>query len=198
MRAMRRFALWLVALPLMLAGTECAHALAYRIVYPEASVRWQVLAQTGHGYLGWAPLVLGVAGAVIVAGVASSVVDATRRREFRPLPAWAFASLPLVGFLIQEFLERWLSAGALPWWMFEQPTFRVGMLLQLPFAALAYLAARLLLRASRALGRLLGVGELPAALLGLSPASPPADRVVAPLSALCRGWSSRGPPLPSV
>src|SRR5579875_1527132 len=165
----------------MLAGTELAHALAYRIVYPQASVRWQVLAATGHGYLGWAPLAIGIAGAVALAGVASTAADAVRRRELRPLPAWAFASLPLVGFFIQELLERWVASGSLPWWLFEQPTFRVGLLLQLPFAALAYLVAKLLLRAGHAVGRLL-LGGAPPVLLAVLPLSRPAHVVPVPPS----------------
>jgi len=138
--------MWAVVLPLMLAGTEVAHALAYRIVYPIASVRWHVLATSGHGYMGYAPLVFGIASAVLLAGLASMVVDLVRRRPSRPLPAWAFASLPIVGFTVQEFTERLLATNSLPWWMFEQPTFRVGVLLQLPFALAGYLIARFLLR----------------------------------------------------
>ena len=140
--------MWAVVLPLMLAGTEVAHALAYRIVYPIASVRWHVLATSGHGYMGYAPLVFGIASAVMLAGFASMVVDIARRRPSRPLPAWAFALLPILGFTVQEFTERLLATDSLPWWMFEQPTFRVGVLLQLPFALSGYLIARFLLRAA--------------------------------------------------
>lgn len=190
-------ALWLIAFPLMLAGTECAHALAYRIVYPQASVRWRVLIETGHSYMGWAPAVLGIGAGIVAAGVASAVADVVRRRESRPLPAWAFALLPIAGFTTQEFLERWLMGGGVPWWMVEQPTFRVGVALQLPFALLAYLAARVLLRVGHTIGRTLVGRSLPA-LVGLSlPARPPA-RVFSRPSALQRGWSVRGPPLPSV
>ena len=143
---MRRVALWAVVLPLLLAGTEVAHALAYRIVYPVASVRWRVLAASGHGYMGYAPLVFGIGAAVVLAGLASTVVDTVRRRPPGSLPAWAFALLPGVAFTVQEFTERLLATNSLPWWMFEQPTFRIGLLLQLPFALVAYLVARVLLR----------------------------------------------------
>ena len=194
---MRRFALWLIAFPLMLAGTECAHALAYRIVYPQASVRWRVLIETGHSYMGWAPVVLGLGAGVVAAGVASAVVDVVRRRESRPLPAWAFALLPIAGFTTQEFLERWLMGGGVPWWMVEQPTFRVGVALQLPFALLAYFAARVLLRVGRTIGRTLVDRSLPP-LVGLLPPARPAATVFSRPSALQRGWSVRGPPLPSV
>ena len=39
-----------------------------------------------------------------------------------------------------------------PWWMVQQPTFRVGLLLQLPVGLVVYLVARLLLRTARAIG----------------------------------------------
>jgi hypothetical protein len=190
----RRLALWLISFPLMFAGTELAHALAYRLVYPQASVRWRVLVQTGHSYLGWAPVVLGVGAGLVAAGLASAVVDVARRRESRPLPAWAFASLPIAGFVCQEFLERWLMGGGLPWWMFEQPTFRVGVALQLPFALLAYVAARVLLRVGRTVGRTLVGRSLPA-LVGARPALRPIASAARRPSVLQRGWSVRGPPL---
>ena len=192
----RRLALWLISFPLMFAGTEVAHALAYRIVYPQASVRWRVLIQTGHSYLGWAPVALGLGAGLVVAGLASTVVDVARRRDSRPLPAWAFALLPVAGFVCQEFLERWLMGGGLPLWMFEQPTFRVGVALQLPFALLAYVAARVLLRVGRTVGQTLAGRQLPA-LVGALPAFRPASNAVRRPSMLQRGWSVRGPPLPS-
>jgi hypothetical protein len=193
-RGVRRVSAWLVVIPTMLAGTEVAHALAYRIVYPEASVRWRVLAETGHGYLGWTPVFLGVGAAIVLAGLASSVFDAVRREPPRPTPAWVFGLLPLAGFTLQEFLERWLVSGSLPWWMVEQPTFRVGLLLQLPFSLVAFLAASLLLRAARRVGSILGAAR--------SPLAHPASRMrwhrfaLAALQpcALGAGHDVRGPP----
>src|SRR5215475_8589198 len=125
MGAMRRLSLWALVLPLILAGTELAHALAYCLVYPSASVRWHALAASGHGYLGLVPLVSGIGAAVVLAAVAATAADAAARRPVRPLPAWAFGSLPLGAFTVQEFLERLFATHSLPWWMVEQPTFRV-------------------------------------------------------------------------
>jgi len=192
---MKRWALWALVVPLMVAGTEVAHALAYRIVYPVAAVRWHALSASGHGYMGYAPVVFGVGTAVMLVGFVSTIVDAVRRRPVRALPAWAFALLPLLGFTAQEFTERWLATGTLPWWMFEQPTFRVGLLLQLPFALLGYCAARLLLRVGRTLGRAIAGPFEPRAVA--APAEPAAGftDVLPPLaSVLGGGWSVRGPP----
>jgi hypothetical protein len=179
----------------MLAGTETAHALAYRIVYPQAQVRWRVLAATGHGYLGWAPLLLGLCFGIAGIGLLSVLVDAMRRRATTAVAPWAFALLPLIGFTVQEFLERWLTAGRVPWWMFEQPTFRVGLALQLPFGLLAYLAARLLLRAARSIGAVLRSWlSRPAFVFALPSLLQPKQSGAARLRTSALGWGVRGPP----
>ena len=165
---MRRSLAWLVAVPLMLAGSQVAHALAYRIVYPQASVRLQDLVETGHGYMSALPLALGVAGAIVVLSLAATAADAALGRGVRPLPLWVFALLPVVGFAIQEYVERWLSWGFFPWYACLQPTFMIGIALQVPFGVLAYLAARLLVRAARHVGR------------RLARVAPPRPRVVPP------------------
>ena len=193
---MRRSLAWLVAVPLMLAGSQVAHVLAYRIVYPRASVRLQALVETGHGYMSVLPLVLGIAGAVVALSLAATVIDAARGRGPRPLPPWAFALLPVAAFAAQEYLERWLAWGFLPWYAATQPTFLIGVALQLPFGALAYLAARFLLRAAKRLGL---------QLARVSPARPrraplpllvPAAQPLPPLpSLLSRRLGRRGPPL---
>jgi len=146
---MRRRLNWLVALPLMLAGTQVAHGLAYALVYPQAHAH---LLQTGHGYLGWLPLVFGVAGALALVGLASAVADAARSRHTRELPAAAFALLPPVAFALQELLELSLHTGTFGWRAFLAPTFLPGLALQLPFAVLAFVLARLLLRAAARVG----------------------------------------------
>jgi hypothetical protein len=194
MAGVRRRAAWSVVIPLMVAGTECAHALAYRIVYPQASVRWRVLAATGHGYTSWFPLLAGVAGAVALIGFSGGVVDAARHRRARPVPPWAFGFLPLAGFTLQEFLERWLALGGCPWWMVEQPTFRVGLLLQLPFAVVAFGVAHLLLRAARRIGFALQPTRPVVVLCDVAGRIHPGD--VAPLRwpVLAGGHAVRGPP----
>jgi hypothetical protein len=57
--------------------------------------------------------------------------------------------LPLLGFTLQELLERWPAGSSFPWWVVLQSTFHVGLPLQLPFAVAAYLLARLLFRTSK-------------------------------------------------
>ncbi len=193
---MRRGVAWLVAVPLMLAGSQVAHMLAYRIVYPEASIRLQDLVATGHGYLSMLPIALGVAAAVVVLSLAASALDAARGRSVRSLPPWAFAFLPVVGFACQEYIERWFAWGFFPWYAAEQPTFVLGILLQLPFGALAYFAARLLLRTAKRLGRRLTRVSPPRVHVAAPTLLVPAAQVLPPLSSpLSRSLGRRGPPL---
>jgi hypothetical protein len=188
---MRRRLTWLVALPAMLAGTQLAHGLAYRLVFPETSLRLHVLAASGHGYLAWLPLALGLAGAVGAVGLAAAVVDAARRRTVGSLPPLAFAVLPPLAFVLQEVLELSLHTGSVGWHAFAEPTFLPGLALQLPFALLAYVAARLLLAAAVQLGRLFAPrpSAAPASRFSLL-----CDQIATSLQFDCtRG---RGPPLP--
>ena len=148
---MRRGLAWALTLPLVLLGTQAAHALAYDLVYPEAHGR--ILLQTGHGYLTWLPLTLALAGAVALAALCVAAADAARGRPPRELPGWAFALLPPVTFVIQELLELSLHTGTFGWRALLAPTFLPGIALQLPVAVAAFLVARLLLRTAEHVGR---------------------------------------------
>jgi hypothetical protein len=139
----------------MLVGMEAAHALAYRLVFPQASVRGAMLAATGHAYAAWLPLVLALGGAVAIVGLAAAVIDVVRGRHVRELGAVAFAALPPLAFAVQELLELSLHTGHVAWHAFAEPTFLPGLALQLPFALLAFVATRLLLRVATKVGRLL-------------------------------------------
>lgn len=152
---MRRRLAWLVAVPLIVAGSELAHVLAYHWVYPSSQVRLQALVSTGHGYMAWLPLVLGLGAAIALVSLIAATIDAARGRSVRALPAWAFALLPVATFVLQEVLERSLHTGTFFWQAIESPTFLPGLALQLPFAAGAYLVARMLLRAAVEVGKLI-------------------------------------------
>jgi hypothetical protein len=165
----RRLA-WGLTLPLAFAGSETAHALAYAIVYPQASLRASVMLHTGHSYLAYLPIALALAGAAVAASVVVAAVDAARLRPARRAPAWGFALVAPTTFVLQELLELSLHTGTFGWHAALAPTFLPGLLLQLPFAAAAYVAARLLLRAARRIGGALARPRL-APLVGVAPAS---------------------------
>lgn len=153
---MRRSLTWLFALPLVLAGSQVAHVLAYRWVYPSSELRLHALLATGHGYMDQLPLMFGIGAAIAVVSLVAAVVDVARGRSLHGLPAWAFALLPVLTFVVQEILERSLHTGTFVWQAVESPTFLPGLVLQLPFAALAFVVARLLLRTAKSVGRLFG------------------------------------------
>jgi hypothetical protein len=194
---MRRSLAWLVAVPLILAGSEAAHALAYRLAYPNLHVRVHVLLVTGHGYLRWLPFAFGVAAAVVALSLLVAAADAARGRAPRGLPPWAFALLPPLAFVAQEHVERLLHTGVFPWHEYGTPTFVPGLALQLPFALAAYLIARLLLRTAESAGRAVARVAPPRPhVVPVALATPAAEPDHPPVALISRGLAKRGPPLP--
>ena len=189
----RRGAAWAVAIPLAAIGSQLAHALAYRLAYPALGVRAHILAVSGHGYDTWLPFALGVGGAVAVGVLVWTGIDAARGGPSRPAPPLLIAALPLLAFTFQELVERWLAVGGLPWWFVEQPTFRIGVLLQIPLGLAAYLAARTLLRAAHGLGRRFHAVP-PARVLPSRSLPRPVCAVLAVGAAANRAIPTRGPP----
>jgi hypothetical protein len=185
----RRGLIWALTLPLVLLGTQTAHALAYDLVYPQAHAR--ILQTTGHGYLTWLPVAFALAGAVALAALGVAAADATRGRPARALPAWAFGVLPPAVFVIQEVLEVSLHTGSFDAHALLAPTFLPGLLLQLPLALVAYLAAHFFLRGAERVGRALARPRTLPLLVQLLIAP-----TAAPLHAraVVAGCSSRGPP----
>src|SRR5262249_58740407 len=104
------------------------------------------------------PMLLGLGLAAEVVWLGTVILGAARgsvgRRAGRISP-WLFAALPMLGFTLQELLERWLSGASFPWWMVLQPTFRVGLALHIPFAVAAYVVARVAQRGAERAGRAL-------------------------------------------
>src|SRR5579872_2493553 len=122
----RRGAAWLLAIPLSLTGSEAAHWLAYRIVYPDPVLRSQVLAAAGHGYLSAAPAAAALAVAVVTVSLAARVV-AGRRAGTQALPsARPFLVLAPLAFALQECGEE-LATGHLPTLAPYAPTFLPGL-----------------------------------------------------------------------
>lgn len=180
---------WLLALPLLAAGSLAGHSLAYRLVEPDAGERARLLHETGHAYLAAAPSVLGAGAALALAAVLAYAVRGRGGRT-TPLPSWPVALVPPVGFAAQEHVERVLAgAGG----TVGDPTFVVGLLLQLPFGLLALAAARRLAAAAVALGR--SLAEPPSAAPGRAAPEPaPGDPPLRPVPVLATGQSERGPP----
>lgn len=133
----------LLSVPLLVLGTLFAHALTYRLAYPDAAERAFADEAAGHGYLGDLRVVTTACVAVIVVALAMIALEA-RRDGRRTVPAWLFASLPLVGFAAQEVLEHVTAGSGFGAEELLGPTFVLGLLVQLPVAAFMYVVARVL------------------------------------------------------
>ena len=191
----RRNVVWLLTLPLAVLGSQVAHALAYRLA-SGGDVSHE-LASSGHAYLDYAPLALGVCAVLVVLALARELLGVLGGDAGSGRPsAVTFAVLAPAVFVAQEHFERLAHDGALPTLVLEK-TFLLGLALQLPFALVAFALARLLLRATRAVARLLaaprvavfhtqsrwGLGDVwapvaPATGLALGPRGPPSALVV--------------------
>jgi hypothetical protein len=184
---------WLVAIPLMVAGSLSAHELAYWLVTPDPGARALALAETGHGYFEHLPLALGILAALAITGLAARALQSLHVRGRGP-SAWLFFILPPLGFAVQEHLERLLHSGAFPLDAALEPTFLVGLALQLPFGLAALAIARALVAGAERLGEELArrppVGD--ARPLPLS--SPAAEPALPRIAALALGYAERGPP----
>ena len=170
---------WLLGLPLLAVGWLSAHALAYELV---------PAAEHGHGYLAQVPLFLTLCAATVSVALAARIAG----RRGRTLPRWLAAALPLLGFAVQEHLERGLALGAVPWGTALEPVFLLGLVLQLPFAVAALLVARALTALADA------VTARPVARLRVAfqlPSPRPDEAELAGALALARGWAGRAPPV---
>jgi hypothetical protein len=191
----RRALPWLLAVPMLVAGSLAAHALAYRLAHPGAHAAESALAAAGHGYLAQAPFLLGGLTAFLLAGLVLAGRIGARREGCPALPAWPLALLPLVAFAVQEHVERAFADGALPLDAVTEPTFLLGLALQVPFGLVSLALGRWLGRTAAAAGAALVRGVARA-----RPAAPPA-LLPAPISArlvrrgpLVAGFALRAPP----
>lgn len=185
---------WLLTVPIMAIGSLAGHTLAYRLVAPDAHAREHLLEQSGHGYLRYAPLFLALCASLVLVALALRAAAAFGRRAGPRAPAWAFALLPPLGFVAQELLERFVHSGHLHLAAAVEPTFLVGLCLQVPFALAALLIARLLLGFADSAGRAFAAFPRPrlrgarTLFLTAPVAAPPR------IPALALGYGERGPP----
>jgi hypothetical protein len=100
------------------------------------------------------PLLAGLLAAVVLTGLAHRAWDALRRRPARPPAAGWFLVVPPLGWALQEAAERRLGVESFPFDAAREPAFAKGLLVQLLFGVLAFLAARLLLAVVEQLRRL--------------------------------------------
>lgn len=191
---MRRRLPWLVALPLMAAGSVAAHSLTYLVASARTGEHGAELSErTSSGHAGYLVLFLGVlAATALVAAAARLLVGRCESHGGEPSP-WLFFVLPPLAFALQEFSERLLRTEAFPFHAALEPRFLIGLLLQLPFGLLALLVARLLLRAVERIVRLLA-RPATARLTALVSWRPSQLLDLPRIPALALGYQQRGPP----
>jgi len=186
----------------MVAGSVAAHLVGYAVVpagpdhaMGEAGEFGGFHERASQGFAGHTVLLLGLAASLVGVVCIRALLARVRGRESRRLGAGCFFLLPLIAYSSQELIERLLHAESFPFHAVLEPRFLLGLALQLPFAAAAFVLAWLLLAVGTRFFRFLGRYPSPA-----SPAPPP--RLLAPTSvalprvrALSRGHPLRGPPL---
>lgn len=138
---------WLIAVPVMVAGSLAAHSLSYLVVSARTTGgAGEASERTSSGGPSYLVVFLGIAAATtIVAACARLLLGRARRRRAGSVSPWLFFVLPPLAFWSQELAERLLNAEAFPFQAALEPRFLLGLLLQLPFGLLALLVARALL-----------------------------------------------------
>ena len=186
---MRARTFWFLTLPALFVAETAAHTIVARSLDP-ANERH---ALSSHVVEAYGPQLVAVA--VLLAGaiLGRRVLASFRAEGPQPLPSWRLAALPVVGFLVQEHLERVLQDDQVGWLTTLEPAVLVGVGLQVPCGLLAVWLVRTLLRVAHQLGCTLAGRSVrearPPKQLGASP--PPPLR----LSVLASSHAGRAPPL---
>ena len=113
---MRQRLAWLSTAPLMLGGLLAgAHCSATGSRIPDAHARADALAHSGHGYFGYMPFALAVSLGVLLAALALQGAGGLPRREAPAATSPLILVLPPIAFVVQEFVERLVHTGHVPW-----------------------------------------------------------------------------------
>jgi hypothetical protein len=187
-----RCLVYAASLLLLAIGSLTAHSLAYRAVAPDGEAH-ALLEQSGHGYLFYAHLGLALCVTAVLVALVLVVVGA-KGRTSSDVPVWLFGLVPALGFAVQEHVERLVVTGEIPAAVVLEPTFAIGLLLQLAFALLAAMLVRALLAVGEAIGKALAGRRRPLAASSASFEST-SKVTVPPSSILALGHAQRAPPL---
>jgi hypothetical protein len=191
---------WLLSLPLAGAGWLTAHWLGYAFGAPGPGHQEPMLSDAGHHYLGAEPVFVAFAITLLLAGIALAIHDGVRRTPPARVPVWPIALISPLGFAVQEHLECLIGMHSIPAGAALEPSFLVGMALQLPFAVAAVLLARTLVALGHSLGHRLAVARVPRPPAWFAPPLLPAwlEPELARPSILATGHGERAPPRPAV
>jgi hypothetical protein len=184
---------WLLVFALTVAGWISAHEVAYRLAIPHPHASGSDVVEAGHAYLAYSSLLVVLCLLVAVLCTAGLVLRShgVRTPSGRVLPL--FVLLPPLGFALQEVIESLLTGG-FPVEAVLEPTFLVGLLLEVPFAVVALVVARVFFAVARSVARR-GAGSTRPKLVAFDLSLPLAPEAWPPrLPALAFGCGERGPP----
>jgi hypothetical protein len=191
MRAVRTRIAWSLLVPALIAAEHGGHVLVHRLQEPDAHSRAELLAQTGHGYMGYLQALMGVCAVLIGAALIGRVRAGFRNRPLNALPGWWWSALPALAFLLQEWFGQLIHTGGAEW----STLLALGAALELACGVLCVLLVRKLLVAAHTVGRALA-DEIAArprlAILAVSLCGPQLEQPR--LIALARGTGERAPP----
>lgn len=141
---MRRVLAYLITMPLVLVGLLVAHQAGYFLVLGTGAEHR--LADTGHGYLADMPnALLACFGTTLLLILIDAIWASRSGRSATTLPTWPFLFVGPLTFAFQEHAERFVHDGQFPWTAALEPTFIVGLALQIPTSLLIYVLARQLI-----------------------------------------------------
>jgi hypothetical protein len=197
----RRHLAWLIAIPLSVIGTLAGHSVGYLAAVPDTQERAHVLAASGHGYLDYAPLAIGLCLAITVLGFVTTLLATVCGRPMvgrGPQVKFVAAVAPLA-FVLQELIERYAHTGHVHLGLVTSAPFLLGLATQLPFALLAAAISFALATAAQRVGLALRAARRPRARAGAGAGAVRrlswlgVDLPREPVPA--RGYAGRGPPL---
>lgn len=135
-----------ICLPVAMAACLLAHQAGYMLESPGDAARSLNMSTDGHAYLREFVFLIPAAATIVVVGFLLSLRSAiVATAPFTP-SSKQFSLAPALVFLVQEAAER-VAAGA-PLSLLTELSVLSGLLLQVPFGLVAYLLARLILRAA--------------------------------------------------
>jgi hypothetical protein len=182
-------------LPALVVAEHLGHELTHWVQEPNARAREQLLADSGHGYIGYLETAVALCVVLLAAGLAGRVVSGFRQRPLAGLPSWWWAALPAAVFALQETFGVLVHDGAATLPLLADPVLGLGAVLELSFGLLCVLVVRKLSVAAHRAGRALAALRRPP-LRGIAATAQRTPAAVVPLrlGAPAYGGGTRAPP----
>jgi hypothetical protein len=197
MRPMYNRLPWLLALPLMAAGSAAAHAISFAAADPHSEVAeaGEAHARASDGFASHAVLPVALVIAVVACALCLRLASSALGRATRGAGSACFLLLPFAAYGAQELLERGVGAETYPFHAALEPRVLAGLALQLPFGLAAFLLGWFFLWVADGVRRLLARESFISTTPGATRLWIPV-RVAAtvPRRVLARGHPLRGPP----